>query len=99
LATGLPTHNQGEDMKDHLIQEEDQRQECGYCHNALQGKWESIHLHEIHYKKTTCGECERDAWVKADFLGSGHDEWNEKKKPVKPLDDHITEIEDMKVVG
>ena len=86
-------------MKDHLITEENQKQECGYCHNTLTGSWESVHEQEIHYKKTTCDCCNKEAWLKADFLGSGHDTWNEKKKPSKPLDDHIREIKDTEIVG
>jgi len=80
-------------MKD----EEDFLEKCGYCHHSL-GEWSSVHEKDVHYKKSTCGSCEKETWVKADFMGSGHDEWNKREKPKKPLDDHIKEIETVKVL-
>ena len=77
------------------MKEQIKAEQCGYCHTALEGSWVSVHEQELHYKKTTCSGCEKESWVKADFLGDGNDSWSEKKKPGKPLDDFIKEIESM----
>jgi len=96
LAIGLPLPVNEAKVKDHLIKED--KQDCGYCHSRLSGPWESVHEGDIHYKRTTCGDCSKDVWIKAGYMGDGHDSWNEKGKPEKSLDDHITEIESIKII-
>lgn len=87
----------GEDMQ-HLVKEEDQKENCGYCSTPVDSEWKSVHIGDKHYKSTICTKCGKDIMIKVGFLGSGHDSWSEKKKPKKPIDEHIKEVETIKIV-
>ena len=56
--------------------------ECLYCSQSLsQELWRSEwkeHVH--HYKSVKCDDCGRKNWLKAQFLGSGHDRVSQKGK-------------------
>ncbi len=49
--------------------------QCLYCSESLseevwRSEWKE-HVH--HYKSVKCDDCGKKNWVKAQFLGSGHD--------------------------
>lgn len=62
----------------HAAKENDQRFICIYCKKSLlKDKWESKFSGEIHYKTAKC-ECGKEARIKVDFHGSGHDSWEKE---------------------
>lgn len=64
-------------MRDHLIKQEECKQCCLYCNKNLSGnKWNSEWDGGNHYKITKCS-CGKKVRVEVDFIGSGHDDWNE----------------------
>lgn len=62
----------------HIVNEDDQMKICVYCGNNLsENKWKSVFLQDFHYKTTNC-KCGKKAFLKINFLGSGHDKWKGK---------------------
>jgi len=60
-----------------LVSEDDMVGSCVYCGRPLKG-WKSEFLTNTHYKTCSC-ECGKESCVKVDFLGSGHDGWEESE--------------------
>ena len=66
-------------MKDHLVKEHENVWNCLYCNSDLGANdWNSIWEGQFHYKLTVCKKCGRKHRVKVDFIGSGHDDWEEQ---------------------
>ncbi len=56
------------------------RIQCLYCSQSLceelwRSEWKE-HVH--HYKSVKCDDCGKKNWLKAPFLGSGHDQVSQK---------------------
>ncbi len=86
----------------HLIGEEDFKRLCPYCGRDVKPthahKWHSEFIAEAHYKTLAC-RCGKELRIKVDFHGSGHDNWNKKKKEAKKtIEDKIKEVNKVKVV-
>ncbi len=64
-------------MDHHLFNEDCLKAQCYHCGKVLKGKeWKSEFHKEFHYKSTVC-DCGRELSVKVDFIGSGHDSWDQ----------------------
>jgi len=61
----------------YAIKERDNAMNCIYCGKAI-SNWKSQFSGEHHYKKSNCG-CGRENWIRMQFKGSGHDEFNNEK--------------------
>ncbi len=50
---------------------------CIYCGREIKKEqWKSEHIGQIHYKTAKCS-CGKELRVEVDFIGSGHDNWQE----------------------
>lgn len=87
-------------MKEHLMTEKDMQKFCLYCskkHKELE--WNSEFYREVHYKVIEC-DCGKISRVKAEFLGSGHDCWNEKNSPPQEkLEKKIKILEKIRIIS
>jgi len=67
-----------------LIDENDLKTHCCYCNSKLKD-WKSEFLTNTHYKTCVCS-CGKKVSVKVDFMGSGHDEWeNEEESDIEQI--------------
>ena len=68
-------------MVHHIIKTETIKRQCPYCKLDLGNatKWNSEFDFHLHYKKLTC-QCGKKLWLKVDFIGSGHDDWQKQKR-------------------
>jgi len=69
-----------------MVGEENFISQCPYCLREAKpthaNKWRSEFNREIHYKALRCS-CGKDLRIKVSFQGSGHDNWNKKKKTIE----------------
>ena len=72
-----------------VVNDSDQRFNCIYCgKNLVDSKWKSDFCEDKHYKLTIC-ECGKEARMKVEFFGSGHDNWEKEST----IEDKIEFIE------
>lgn len=79
----------------HLLNEDTIEEKCIYCGNNLYNKkWISEFDVERHYKTVIC-KCGNKNWIRVNFYGSGHDNWQPNGKKIektKTIDDKIQKL-------
>jgi hypothetical protein len=81
-------------MHNPLLIEECLKSICCYCGSEISQKpWESEFLADFHYKSITCNSCHKKITTKVNFLGSGHDSWDNTKVWTKQVNTKKEKIE------
>ena len=63
---------------------------CGYCstnfeNQEVESQWDELDEQNHHYKSVSCNNCSKKSWVKADFIGSGHDSGIEEEESIESM--------------
>ncbi|MDP7115739.1 MAG: hypothetical protein QF632_04020 [Candidatus Woesearchaeota archaeon] len=82
-------------MREHLVDEDHQKVKCLYCNNEKHLKeWTSEFESELHYKIFIC-DCGAKTRIRMDFMGSGHDNWDENNPPEMEESEEKGDIEEL----